>query len=546
MRGMEKAATDIYSFDNLRNNGYSYVDKTAILKQLADDSRGRQFFIARPRRFGKSLAISTLKHLFQGHRELFKGLAIEPLWDWSQKWPVLHIDMGSAQTETVPELHRRMREILANQCRENGIPFRDDENPATAFERTIIDLAETASVQQKDCGAGTPNDGRAVAPRPPQPGQVVILIDEYDKPLLGKLCTPEVTAFKNALKAFYSVVKTLESKLRFTFITGVSKFSKVSIFSDLNNLKDYTLNPAVATLFGYTHDEVRRNFPGKLAELGKRLGTTADGAFAEIVKWYDGYRFEENAEPVINPVSLGCTFDEYKLDNWWSKTAMPTFLTDFFKVHPMDVSDLSITSEDLNAYEPEKLKPVTLLFQTGYLTIKGFEQNGPIRRYSLRFPNLEVEHSFLNNLTSVYTCTDTSYDANLVVTISKALHAHDPEGFVEAFRQFFNAIPYDLTDRQNEQTWQAIMYAVLRMIGINVGGEVRTHKGRIDLTVETAADAYIIEVKRDSTAKKAIEQIQEKSYTDRFRPSGKPITLIGMAFSSKKRTISGVKIVRNA
>ena len=249
---------------------------------------------------------------------------------------------------------------------------------------------------------------------------------------------------------------------------------------------------------------------------------------------------------MINPVSLGCTFDEYKLDNWWSKTAMPTFLTDFFKVHPMDVSDLSITSEDLNAYEPEKLKPVTLLFQTGYLTIKGFEQNGPIRRYSLRFPNLEVEHSFLNNLTSVYTCTDTSYDANLVVTISKALHARDPEGFVEAFRQFFNAIPYDLTDRQNEQTWQAIMYAVLRMIGINVGGEVRTHKGRIDLTVETAADAYIIEVKRDSTAKKAIEQIQEKSYTDRFRPSGKPITLIGMAFSSKKRTISGVKIVRNA
>ena len=538
MRGMEKAATDIYSFDNLRNNGYSYVDKTAILKQLADDTRGRQFFISRPRRFGKSLAVSTLKHLFQGHRELFKGLAVEPLWDWSRKWPVLHIDMGSAQTETVPELHRRMREILSNQCRENGIPFRDDENPATAFERTIIDLAETASVQQKDA--------RAVAPRPPQPSQVVILIDEYDKPLLGKLCTPEVTAFKNALKAFYSVVKTLESKLRFTFITGVSKFSKVSIFSDLNNLKDYTLNPAVATLFGYTHDEVRRNFPGKLAELGKALGTTSDGAFAEIVKWYDGYKFHQDAEPVINPVSLGCTFDSMELDNWWSKTAMPTFLTDFFKVHPMDVSDLSITSEDLNAYEPERLKPVTLLFQTGYLTIKGSSFEDGERTYRLGFPNREVEQSFIRSLASVYVGQEVEESSSFARQARKALHARDPEGFVEAFRQFFNAIPYDLTDRQNEQTWQAIMYAVLRMIGINVGGEVRTHKGRIDLTVETASDAYIIEVKRDSTAKKAIEQIQEKSYTDRFRPSGKPITLIGMAFSSKKRTISGVKIVRNA
>ena len=520
---MEKAATDIYTFENLRTRGYSYVDKTAILKELADDSRGSQFFIARPRRFGKSLAVSTLRCLFEGKRDLFNGLAIEPGWDWSKKWPVIHLDMGSAQTRTVPELERFLRKWLERECRRNAVPFRDDENPATAFANVIDDLSERSDE-----------------------GQVVVLIDEYDKPLLGHLMTPQVTEFKNALKSFYSVLKTLEGKQRFLFITGVSKFSKVSIFSDLNNLRDYTLNAAVATLFGYTHKEVRDNFPQCLAAFGEKMGKDAEGAFKDIVKWYDGYRFEENAETVVNPVSLGMTFDSMKLANWWSLTAMPTFLMDFFKQRPLDVSDLSVTDADLAAYEPERIKPVTLLFQTGYLTIKGFEQVEADRTYHLGFPNLEVENSFLKSLAGVYVGQDDVDSHNISRRAREALRARDPDAFIEAFRQFFAAIPYDLTDRQNEQSWQAIMYVVLRVIGINVGGEVRTHKGRIDLTVETATDAYIIEVKRDSTAKKAIEQIQAKEYVDRFRASGKPITLIGIAFSTKRRTVSGVKIVRDA
>ena len=283
---MEKAATDIYTFENLRKGGFTYVDKTAILKELADLSRGKQFFIARPRRFGKSLAVSTLKCLFEGKRDLFEGLAIESAWDWSRKWPVIHLDMGSAQASTVPELKVIWRDMLSNECARNGISFRDSEVPSIAFSNVINDLAAESG-----------------------DGQVVILIDEYDKPLLGHLMTPQVTEFKNALKTFYSVLKTLEGKQRFLFITGVSKFSKVSIFSDLNNLKDYTLEAVVGTLFGYTHREVRRYFPGCLAALGEKLGKTPDGAFAEIVKCYDGYRFHQNAEPVVNPVSLGMTFD---------------------------------------------------------------------------------------------------------------------------------------------------------------------------------------------------------------------------------------------
>ena len=540
MCGMEKAATDIYTFENLRKGAFTYVDKTAILKALADLSRGKQFFIARPRRFGKSLAVSTLKCLFEGKRGLFKGLAIESEWDWSKKWPVIHLDMGSAQTRTVPELERFWRDMLKDEAKRNGVKFRDDENPAIAFKNLISDLYDRASSEKRKTSAK-----KGAAATASDEGQVVVLIDEYDKPLLGHLMTPKVTEYKNALKAFYSVLKTLEGKQRFLFITGVSKFSKVSIFSDLNNLDDITLDAVVATLFGYTHEEVRKNFPQCLAALGEKLGKSAEGAFSDIVKWYDGYRFHQNAETVVNPVSLGLAFKKMELSNWWSLTAMPTFLMEFFKVRPIDVSDLSVTEADLAAYEPERIKPVTLLFQTGYLTIRGFEQVGAIRRYVLGFPNLEVESSFLTDLSSVYVGADNSGSANITAQVVNALLSRDPEAFVEAFRQFFAAIPYDLTDRQNEQSWQAIMYVVLRMIGINVGGEVRTHKGRIDLTVETATDAYIIEVKRDSTARKAIEQIQAKEYTDRFRASGKPITLVGIAFSTKRRTISGVKIVKS-
>ena len=519
---MEKVATDIYTFENLRNGGFTYVDKTAILKQLADLSRGTLFFIARPRRFGKSLAVSTLRCLFEGKRELFKGLAIEPEWDWSKKWPVIHIDMGTMQYDTVGELSAALTSYLQSECRRLGVSVKDGLTVPETFRQLIRAVSATSG-----------------------DGQCVILIDEYDKPLLKALNTPAVTEFKNFLKPFYGVVKYEERCIRFSFITGVSKFSKVSIFSDLNNLDDITLDLAAATLFGYTHEEVLKYFPENLAALGKKLGKTADGAFADVVKWYDGYRFHQDGEPVINPVSLGLCFKKMELSNWWSLTAMPTFLLEFFKVRPMDVSDLSVTDADLAAYEPERIKPVTLLFQTGYLTIKGFEQVAVLRRYFLKFPNMEVESSFLTDLSALYIGSDNSGSANIAAEVVKSLYARDPERFVELFKTFFAAIPYDLTDRQNEQSWQAIMYAVLRLIGVNVGGEVKTHKGRIDLTVETATDAYIIEVKRDSTARKAIEQIQDKAYTDRFRLSGKPITLIGMAFSTKKRAVSSVKIVRS-
>ena len=511
---MEKVATDIYTFSELRKNGFTYVDKTDALYAMASGDVGKQFFIARPRRFGKSLAVSTLESLFQGERELFTGLAIEPKWDWSKKWPVLRLDMGSAQTATVGELHERWRAILSNACADNKIPFRDNSNPATAFENVIYDLAAASA-----------------------DGKMVLLVDEYDKPILGHLMKSDVTEFRDALKAFYSVIKTHESKQRFTFITGVSKFSKVSIFSDLNNLKDWTMQAKAATLFGYTHEEVRKCFPGRIHELAEANGLTDDEAFEKIIEWYNGYKFHHSAKPVINPVSLGLCFEKGEFANFWAETAMPTFLVDILKKRPLDFSCVDIDEAELGNYEPDDPKGVTLLYQTGYLTIDTFRQMGTSRRYTLRLPNLEVENSFLKDVVGAYTGQERSRTSGYAAYAGDALYAHDVPKFLKSLKSFFSDIPYSLTDRQNEQMWQTIVYVVLRSIGVNVGGEVQTHDGRIDMVVNLPNDIYIIEFKLDRPAAEAMEQIKGKDYAVKYALSKKRITLVGISFSSEKRTI---------
>ena len=514
MRGMERIATDIYTFSELRNEGFTYVDKTDALYAMASGETGKQFFIARPRRFGKSLAVSTLKSLFLGERELFAGLAIEPKWDWSKRWPVLHLDMGTMQYDTVAELDKSLRTYFCAQAAELGISLDAGKLMPDMFRDMIRTLAERSF------------DGRCV-----------VLVDEYDKPLLKALNTPHVTQFRDYLKPFYGVVKYEEPKQRFTFITGVSKFSKVSIFSDLNNLNDWTMHPKAATLFGYTHDEVLKYFPGRIHALAEAQGLTDGAAFGEIVKWYDGYKFHHAAAPVINPVSLGECLDRNEFNDYWSKTAMPTFLIDILKKRPLDFSCVSIGEEELETYEPEDPQFVTLLFQTGYLTIKDFEQIGNSRQYSLRFPNREIEHSFLKWVVGAYVGQDSCDTSGFAFAAAKALYAHDVPKFLRALKAFFSDIPYDLTDRQNEQMWQTICYVVLRSIGVNVNGEVKTHDGRMDMVVDLPDDIYIVEFKLDRPASEAMEQIKGRDYAGKYALSGKRITLVGISFSSERRTI---------
>ena len=511
---MEKIATDIYTFEEFRKGGFSYVDKTDSLYAMASGESGKQFFIARPRRFGKSLAVSTLKSLFQGSREFFTGLAIEPKWDWSKKWPVLHLDMGSMQAVDVGEFRELLSDHLLDRARELGVDSLSGSTPAILFKRLIDALAARS-----------------------QDGQMVLLVDEYDKPLLGHLMKPDVAEFRDALKAFYSVVKTLESKQRFTFITGVSKFSKVSIFSDLNNLNDWTMEARAATLFGYTHEEVLKYFPERIHALAEANGLTDEGAFAEVVKWYDGYKFHHKAQLVINPVSLGKCLQNNEFANYWSQTAMPTFLVDMLREKPLDFSCVDIDEEELGNYEPDNPKGVTLLFQTGYLTIDKFVQMGSSRRYTLRLPNLEVENSFLKDVVGAYTGQDPSRTSSFAFVAGKSLYDHDVPKFLKALKSFFADIPYSLTDRQNEQMWQTIVYVVLRSIGVNVDGEVQTNDGRIDMVVDLPDDIYIVEFKLDRPAAEAMEQIKDKDYAGKYALSGKRINLIGISFSAEKRTI---------
>ena len=511
---MEKIATDIYTFSELRNDGFTYVDKTEALYAMASGETGKQFFIARPRRFGKSLAVSTLKALFEGKRELFAGLAIEPKWDWSKKWPVLHLDMGTMQYDTVAELDKSLRTYFCAQAAELGISLDAGKLMPDMFRDMIRILAERSF------------DGRCV-----------VLVDEYDKPLLKALNTPHVTQFRDYLKPFYGVVKYEESKQRFTFITGVSKFSKVSIFSDLNNLNDWTMDARAATLFGYTHDEVLKYFPGRIHALAEAQGLTDDAAFGEIVKWYDGYRFEENAERVINPVSLGLCFDNGKFANYWSKTAVPTFLIDILKKHPLNFATIDITDDRLEAYEPEDPDITTLLYQTGYLTIKSAQRLNEITVYGLDFPNREVANSFTARLVPAYAGMEALPAESATFEAAKALYAHDVPKFLKALKAFFANIPYDLTDRQNEQMWQAIVYVVLRSMCATVNAEVKTHDGRMDMVVDLPDDIYIVEFKLDRPAAEAMEQIKGRDYAGKYALSKKRITLIGISFSSERRTI---------
>lgn len=512
---MEKLATDIYTFKNLIGDGFTYVDKTDRLWQLVNLSIGRQFFVARPRRFGKSLTVSVLQSLFEGRRELFKGLFIEPLWDWSRKWPVLRLDLGSVQPDRAEQLEGLFTNLLDDEARRNGVALRRGESAPITFRNLLNDLAATAP-----------------------DGQVVLLVDEYDKPLLRNLNTPAVRAFRDALKAFYSVIKTLEGQQRFTFITGISKFSKESIFSDLNNLRDLTMERCCATLFGYTRDEVVSRLPGLLHRFAETNGWTDAQGLAEIERWYDGYRFEETAtERVINPVSLGLCLSTCKLRNYWSTTAMTTFLMDALKAKPLNFAKVDVDEEVLGTYEPDKADFTTLLFQTGYLTIVGFRQRGGSRRYALDFPNLEVENSFLRQVVPAYTGQEFNRANDIQADAVDALYDHEPAKFVASLKRLFANVPYDLTDRQNEQMWQAIVYVVLKMVGIAAEAEVKTNEGRIDMTLETPKHCYVVEFKLDKSAAEAIRQIWEKHYADRFAGNGKTLTLIGLAFSKERRTI---------
>ena len=527
---MEKIATDTFSFERVREGGFVYVDKTAILKTLADGSLGTQFFIARPRRFGKSLAVSTLQCLFEGRRDLFRGLAIEPDWDWSKTWPVLKLDMSGCQAATVDMLWQKIRVQLLRNAERLGVPLREGLPVSGQFEMLISDLAE----------------------RSPD-GKVVLLVDEYDKPLLGRLGKPDVNDVRDALKEFYSVIKTSEGLQRFAFMTGVSKFSKVSIFSDLNNLNEFSMDARVATLFGYTHEEVKANFPDSLAALGAKQGLDAEATFARLVQWYDGYRFEENAAPVFNPVSVGKCLSSGKFDPYWFETGTPTFLLRLMEKNPVVLDEIEVSQTAFSNYEPDRPALVSLLYQTGYLTIKSARQDGGIRLYRLVPPNFEVATAFSESLSADFSRLDGEEHASLLTQMVEALRADDVDDMLDALSCFFANIPANITVKR-EKYYQTLFYAVFVLIGARTHAECWTNRGRVDAVVETPRGVYVFEFKlgtggRDGarpspggpssvSAAAALAQIKAKGYAEKWLRCGKKVTLVGAAFDADMRNLS--------
>jgi len=506
---MKPLTTSVYTFSKLIDGGFLYVDKTAGIYDLLHPATG-QYFLSRPRRFGKSLLVSTLRAIFEGRRELFDGLDIlKTDYDWKVH-PVIHLDLGACPAESKEELNRSLDYLLVDNAQAHGVTLKRQGINAR-FTELISTLAKN--------------------------NKVVILIDEYDKPLLGHLGKNFSGEIQTTLKNFYSVIKSTEADQRFVLLTGVSKFSKVSIFSDLNNLTDLTMRRATATLLGYTEKELEANFSEYIELLASEQDKTVEEILPIIRDWYNGYRFHPSAKSVYNPVSVMKCFEERELKNYWFETGTPSFLIRLLRKHPINFDNLTVPETAFSAYEAKHLEPLPLLVQTGYLTIKGTDDIGGLTYYHLGYPNQEIEQSFSLWLTKDFSNLQLQDIGSTLHRLLTALNDDDIDETLQALKIFFAKIPNDIT-LKHEKYYQTIFFTIFMLIGTSVETEVRTNIGRIDAVVKTKTNIYLFEFKLHDSAESALKQIVKKRYAERYLDDGRTITLIGAAFDQKERNIT--------
>jgi hypothetical protein len=506
---MQPLTTSIYTFADLIRGGYKYVDKTPWIHELVREYKG-QYFLSRPRRFGKSLLVSTLKAIFQGRRELFDGLAIvDTDYGWA-KHPVIHLDLGAAGVQTAAELADALGYALDSCARDHGLRL-TRQHVSTRFQELVETLAE-------------------------RDGPVVILVDEYDKPLLGHLGKASAREIQPVLKQFYSVIKTTEPHQRFVLLTGVSKFSKVSVFSDLNNLTDLTMSRRAATLLGYTQEEVEANFPDYIESLAAAQNRTLDETLDELRLWYNGYRFEEDSPTLYNPVSFMKCLINGRFKNYWFETGTPTFLLDLLKRKPVDLGNLTAPEDAFSVYEADQLHSLPLLFQTGYLTIREAMQQGRRRTYRLGFPNFEIEESLSMAVASSFAELEMQDSQSALTAMMQALQDGDVDAMLEHLKTFFHNVPYDIVE-QKEKYYQTIFFTVFKLLGAMIDAEVRTSTGRIDAVVRTAANVFIFEFKLRGGAEEALRQIREKDYAAPYRDDPRKTILVGVGFDDAKHNL---------
>lgn len=506
----------IQNFESLREDGYIYVDKTELIYQLV--KTGRYYFLSRPRRFGKSLLISTLEAYFLGKKELFKDLAIEKLEkDWLE-YPVLHLDLNAEKFDS-PE---RLDALLSNQLTqwEEIYGHGPDETTLSLRFKGVIRRAAKQTGQR-----------------------VVILIDEYDKPMLQALENDELQEkFRDTLMAFYGVMKSMDGDIKFAFLTGVTKFGKVSAFSDLNNLMDISMDDRNANICGITEPEIHAYFKDDLHELARVQNMDYDQVCIALREFYDGYHFTENSKGIYNPFSLLNTFKYLQFGSYWFETGTPTYLVKLLKHSHYNLYNMAHTETDadvLNGIDSTSVNPIPVIYQSGYLTIKGYDREFGI--YRLGFPNREVEEGFMKYLLPFYANTDKVDSSFHIQKFVREIRSGDYDSFFRRLQSLFADTPYELV-RDLELHYQNVLFIVFKLIGFYVKAEYHTSEGRIDLVLQTDSFIYLMEFKLNGTADEALRQINEKGYALPFVADPRQLFKIGVNFSAKTRNIEEWKI----
>ena len=513
---MKNLPIGLQNIQEIIRDGYIYVDKTQFALELIQT--GKHYFLSRPRRFGKSVFVSTLKEIFRGNKALFEGCHIaESNYDW-KPYPVLSFNFGSIANKTSEKLERNLHSIITKIGKEQGIEQSIEVNEDPLEFRLEV-LVETLAKN----------------------GRVVVLIDEYDKPLIDRLHNQEVAeGNRQLLQDFFGVLKNLDEYIKFTFITGISKFSKVSLFSGANHLKDISMDARYAAMMGYTQGELIEYFSQYIQDIvqtrnRKGQATNEKDILAEIKDWYNGYRFSEEEIYVYNPFSTLNYLDEKKAESYWFATGTPFFLTEQIKKHSKDLVPLSGTKaksdELMSSGNITEIDIKALMFQSGYLTIESY--NEKTRYYQLGFPNKEVREAFIHSLVKHFAKLNAKFSDEM----RTLLEEHNLTVFFEKIKQIFIGFPYHIFSRAQEHTYHGLLLSLLRGMNLEVYAETISNSGRLDLLIQMAKTTYVIELKLDSSPEAGLKQIISKGYDKPYLGQGKSIARIGLNFSSKKRNI---------
>ena len=504
----KKLPLGLQDFRKIIENDFKYIDKTEYIYRMV--SKPGAYFLSRPRRFGKSITVAVLQELYSGSKELFRGLWIEDKWDWSRKHPVIRLSftgIGFAESGLPKAMHYQLDKLI----REHGLPPANEANLSAKFEYLIQELGKV--------------------------NRVVVLIDEYDAPIIHFLGKDVVKAHENreTLREFYSVLKNNDPALEFVFLTGVSKFSKVGIFSGLNNLTDLTMQSDYATMLGYTQAELESNFAEEIEAVSIELKMTRTELLDKMRLWYNGYRFHVNSETVYNPVSTNLFFNQKEFDNFWFATGTPTFLINLLKQEGLyDIEHQEHAQLDFDSFDLEDLRAYGLLYQTGYLTIKSRNEFG---LYILDYPNHEVKNSMYAYLLEAFGGVRKGQGLVVAVQLERAFYANDLEQVIRILQAMFKGLPHLLHEKYPEKFFHAAIHLLFKYMGLRVQSEVMMSDARADCVVETDVHVYILEFKLDKSAQVALEQIKLKKYHQAYWEKGKKMIGVGVNFSSETKNI---------